>query len=274
MATRLRLFQIDAFSSRIFGGNPAAVVPLKEWLDESVMQNIASENQLSETAFFVPATGNEADYHLRWFTPNQEVSLCGHATLATAFVVFEAIEPDRGSVTFETKSGNLHVERKGDRLAMRLPAQSIVVCDPPDDLLEGLSERPREVYVGRKGAPNYFAVYNTEDEVRGLKPRPHLLERLHPCGVAVTAPSETVDFVSRYFAPSYGIPEDPVTGSTHCALAPHWARVLQKNALTAHQLSSRGGELVCEVEPDQVQISGQAVKYLEGDIFLHAADAA
>lgn len=274
MEQRLQLFQVDAFSDRVFGGNPAAVVPLKEWLDDRVMQDIASENQLSETAFFVPATGNEADYHLRWFTPSQEVSLCGHATLATAFVVFEAIEPGRGSVTFETQSGRLDVERTGGHLAMRLPAQPIEACDPPDDLLEGLSARPREVYVGQKSAPNYYAVYNAEDDVRGLKPRSHLLERLHPHGVAVTAPGETVDFVSRYFAPSYGIPEDPVTGSTHCALAPHWARVLQKNTLTAHQLSSRGGELVCEVEPDQVRISGQAVKYLEGDIFLHAEDLA
>lgn len=269
MLQSLPLYQIDAFANRLFEGNPAAVVPLETWLSDDTMQAIAAENQLSETAFFVPQ-GDDSDgaYRLRWFTPTHEVPLCGHATLAAAFVVFTALEPARETVTFDTRSGPLRVERNGDRLTMtmRLPTRPITPCDPPAALVDGLDAPPRDVLVSGEEDPNYFAVYGSEREVRALSPGLHRLETLHPYGVAVTAAGDEVDFVSRLFAPSYGIPEDPVTGSIHCALAPYWSERLAKTTLRARQLSTRGGELLCEVQERHVLISGQAVQYLEGTI--------
>lgn len=262
----LTIFQIDAFTDKVFGGNPAAVCPLDEWLDDGVLQAIAAENNLAETAFFVSL---ERGFHLRWFTPACEVKLCGHATLASAFAIFNELERDRDSVEFETKSGALRVSRASREadalLTMDFPAQHLRLCaDPPDDLIKGLRQKPREVYTS--DAENYFVFFDSETEVRALRPDFSLLERLHPYGVVASAPGDVSDCASRYFAPGYGIPEDSVTGSIHCGLTTFWAARLGKKRIHARQVSARGGELFCEDKGDRVFISGHAVKYLTGTI--------
>lgn len=255
---KIRLFQIDAFTDRRFAGNPAAVCPLEEWLDDPVMQAIAAENNLSETAFFVPA-GDQ--FALRWFTPVREVDLCGHATLASAFVVLRYLQPERDVVTFSSPSGLLTVSRDGDRLRMDFPAWEAKECAAPAGLLTGLGQHPAELLRTR----DYLAIYACEREIRELRPdMQHLLTLA--ASVIVTAPGDSVDFVSRFFAPQAGIPEDPVTGSAHCTLVPYWARRLGKVALHARQLSRRGGELFCEQRGDRVWIAGHAVTYLDGTI--------
>lgn len=262
---QLELFQIDAFTKVPFHGNPAAVCPLEEWLDDGTLQAIAQENNLAETAFFVP---REGDFHIRWFTPRHEVPLCGHATLASAFVIFTELDPERQSVRFESKSGPLQVIRQGSLLTMDFPAFRMRVCQsPPAALSQGLREKPEAVY-SVDADSNYYAVYPREELVRCIDPDFSLLEQLHPYGVAVTAPGKGVDSVSRYFAPSHGIPEDPVTGSIHCALVPYWAERLKKSEIRAYQASARGGELICEDRGDRVHIGGHAVKYLAGTITL------
>jgi len=257
---RLSLFQIDAFTGRLFSGNPAAVCPLSAWLDAAVMQAIAAENNLSETAFIVPADG---EYAIRWFTPTHEVDLCGHATLASAFVVFHELEPARHVVSFQSHSGPLHVTRDGERLCMDFPTRAASACDPPAALVAALGRPP--VAVSR--ANNYLAVYGSEDDVQSLQPDMAALRALDT-PVIVTAPSARADFVSRFFAPARGVPEDPVTGSAHCTLIPYWAQRLQKTELHALQVSRRGGELFCAHRGERVMISGRAVKYLEGALFL------
>jgi len=209
------IFQVDAFTDKIFSGNPAAVCLLEEWLTENQMQAIAAENNLSEMAFLVPQGD---DYALRWFTPQCEVRLCGHATLASAFVIFTFVQPGKTSVRFDTRSGILAVERRHDLLVLDFPAAMPAVCDGPAALAQGLKDTPEVVL---RTDDNYFAVYASEREVRALQPDSLALKLLHPRGVAVTAPGDSTDFVSRYFAPSYGITEDPVTGSTHCSLVPY-----------------------------------------------------
>jgi PhzF family phenazine biosynthesis protein len=260
----LRLYHLNAFTTKPFAGNPAAVCPLAEWLDDGLLQAVAAENNLSETAFFVP---RGEQYELRWFTPRSEVKLCGHATLASAFVILQILETKRDSVRFETRaSGALTVTRDGDLLAMDFPALAPWACtDPPAALSEGLGKVPLEVV---QIEDNYFAVFEKEEEVKSLRPDLRLLEELHPAGVAVTAPGKDCDFVSRYFAPSYGIPEDPVTGSTHCSLAPYWAKRLRKTKLHARQISERGGELWCEVRSERVILRGNAVLTLQGDLLI------
>jgi predicted PhzF superfamily epimerase YddE/YHI9 len=260
----LSLFHLNAFTNKPFAGNPAAVCPLTEWLDDDLLQAVAAENNLSETAFLVP---RGEDYELRWFTPRCEVKLCGHATLASGYVVLQILATKRDSVRFETRSsGALTVTREGDRLAMDFPALVPWACDnPPAALSEGLGKNPVEVV---QIEDNYFAVFENEEEVRNLHPDFRVLEQLHPAGVAVTAPGSDCDFVSRYFAPSYGIPEDPVTGSTHCSLAPYWAERLGKKKLRARQISQRGGELWCEVKRDRVILSGNVVLTLRGELLL------
>jgi predicted PhzF superfamily epimerase YddE/YHI9 len=240
------------------------VCPLIDWLDDGLLQAVAAENNLSETAFFVPCGDH---YELRWFTPRCEVKLCGHATLASAFVILQVLERKRDSVSFETRaSGALAVTRDGDRLAMNFPALVPWDCaDPPVVLSKGLRKVPSEVV---QIEDNYFAAFDSEDDVRKLQPDFRLLEQLHPAGVAVTAPGKDCDFVSRYFAPSYGIPEDPVTGSTHCSLAPFWARRLGKTKLHSRQISERGGELWCEVQRERVILSGNAVLTLQGELLI------
>jgi PhzF family phenazine biosynthesis protein len=259
---QLRIYQIDAFTSNLFGGNPAAVVPLERWLDDATMQLIATENNLSDTAFFVP---QDDGYSIRWFTPMDEVRLCGHATLASAFVIFSILDPGRESVTFDSPSGPLHVHVRNNRLTLDFPRRDPQPCDAPAALLHGLGIQPREVFATASDT-NYYVVYESEHAVRSLQPDMASLSELHLHGVAVTAPGLDADFVSRYFAPSYGVPEDPVTGSSHCALTPYWSGRLGKTSLHARQVSRRGGELFCELHPERVLISGEAVKYMEGTI--------
>ena len=257
----LPLYQVDAFTSKVFGGNPAAVVPLSSWPDDALLQAIAMENNLSETAYFV-RQGN--DYALRWFTPAVEVDLCGHATMATAYVIFHHIEPARHEVAFHTRSGELLVTRIGDRLLMDFPSQPPQPCACPADLQRGLGKQPAETY----RAGGYLAVFDSENEIRALQPDSEYLKRLDMPYVIVTARGDSVDFVSRVFGPKVGIPEDPVTGSSHCALTPYWAQRLGKNTLHARQVSKRGGELHCALKDDRVEIAGQAVLYMKGEIEL------
>jgi PhzF family phenazine biosynthesis protein len=261
---RLSVFHVDAFTAKRFRGNPAAVCPLTGWLDDDLLQAVAAENNLSETAFFVPFGDG---YELRWFTPRREAKLCGHATLASAFVLLRILETERDSVRFQTRfSGLLTVSRDGDMLAMDFPALAPWTCaTPPARLVEGLGRTPVAVV---QIEDIYFAVYEQEEEVRGIHPDFRLLEKLHPAGVAITAPGEDADFVSRYFAPSYGVPEDSVTGSTHCSLAPYWGQRLGKTSLHARQISERGGELWCEVKGERVILKGNAVLTLRGELVI------
>jgi PhzF family phenazine biosynthesis protein len=258
------VFHIDAFSNQPFEGNPAAVCPLEAWLDDAILLSVAAENNLSETAFFVP---REDAYELRWFTPRCEVKLCGHATLASAYVILQFLAKNRETVQFQTRfSGKLSVSREDDALAMDFPALAPWECaNPPQELLKGLRTTPESVM---QIEDNYFAVYACEEDVRQVNPIFMRLETLHPAGVAITAPGDSPDFVSRYFAPSYGIPEDPVTGSTHCSLAPYWGERLGKKKLHARQISERGGELWCEVEKNRVILKGQAVLTLRGELLI------
>jgi len=258
---KLRLFQIDAFTSTLFAGNPAAVCPLDEWLDASTMLAIAAENNLSETAFFVRRGGN---YDLRWFTPALEVDLCGHATLASAFVVFDSLDPAAEAVRFETRSGELIVRRQDGLLAMDFPARPPQPCAPNPALAAALGKAPRELLQSR----DLLAVYESEEDVRSLAPDMASLAAVGHFAVCVTAPGRQADFVSRFFAPASGVPEDPVTGSSHCTLTPYWSARLGKKDLHALQVSARGGELFCHNGGDRVGIAGQAVKYLEGFITL------
>jgi predicted PhzF superfamily epimerase YddE/YHI9 len=259
---RLPIYQLDAFADRVFAGNPAAVVPLEEWLPDATLQAIAAENNLSETAFFV-RQGEK--YALRWFTPKVEVDLCGHATLASAYVVFRFLEPKRRSVAFETrKAGTLVVVRHGDELAMDFPAWVPKECEAPAGLTVALGRNPGEVLASR----DYLAVYERESDIAAIKPDFAGLKRLDRA-VIVTAPGgDGIDFVSRFFAPWAGIDEDPVTGSAHCQLIPYWARRLGKTRLAAHQISARGGVLSCAIEGERVTIAGRAQLYLEGTITL------
>ncbi len=258
---KLSLYQVDAFASRPFAGNPAAVVPLSRWPDDALLQSIAAENNLSETAYLV---GGAGQYQIRWMTPTTEVDLCGHATLASAWLVFEKLEPGRTEVTFSSKSGPLRVTREGDALALDFPARPPEPAEgAKDDLAAALGRAPRESWGASR---DYMAVYETEDEVRALAPDMALLTALDGHAVIATAPGRKVDFVSRFFAPAFGIPEDPVTGSAHCTLVPFWAKRLRKKRLTALQVSPRGGELVCEDRGARVSIEGRVTPYLEGTI--------
>ncbi|MBW2029462.1 MAG: PhzF family phenazine biosynthesis protein [Deltaproteobacteria bacterium] len=258
---KIPVYQVDAFTSRVFKGNPAAVCPLEQWLEDSLMQAIALENNLSETAFFVP---NGDDYDIRWFTPLAEVDLCGHATLASAFVIFKELGPSRSEASFQSRSGQLTVKRHGDLLAMDFPSQPPTGCQTPRALLEGLGKEPLEVLCSE----DYLALYRSQDEVLALTPDLEKLKVLDRRGVIVTAQGKEMDFVSRFFAPKLGVPEDPVTGSAHCCLTPYWAAKLGKKRLHARQVSARGGELFCEHRGDRVIIGGHAARFMEGTILL------
>ena len=257
----LLLYQVDAFSGSVFGGNPAAVCPLTDWPDDRTLLSIAAENNLSETAFFVR---KKEYFELRWFTPTTEVDLCGHATLASAFVILSEIEPDRNEVTFETQSGTLIVTREGGLLAMDFPSRKPERCEAPENLVKALQTDPNEVFCSR----DFLVVYENEEIIKSIRPDMELLKKLDLLGVIVTAPGKDVDFVSRFFAPKVGVPEDPVTGSAHCTLIPYWANRLKKKKLHALQLSSRCGELFCEDMNDRVKIAGSAALYLKGTIFI------
>lgn len=256
---KIQQYQVDAFAERVFEGNPAAVCPLDCWLDDTLLQSIAEENNLSETAFFVPST---TGFKLRWFTPVSEVDLCGHATLATAHVIFNELGYTRQSITFETRSGDLFVERDGTRLKMDFPACPADTRTVSELLTRGLGRRPIEVLA----AEDYMAVFDNEEIVRSIRPDQALLTQLDLRGVIITAAGVEVDFVSRFFAPKFGIPEDPVTGSAHCTLAPYWADKLGKTVLNARQLSKRGGNLTCEVIADRVMLFGNAVTFMKAEI--------
>jgi PhzF family phenazine biosynthesis protein len=262
----LPLYQVDAFTDRLFSGNPAAVCPLETAIPEALMQDIAAENNLSETAFFQ----RQGDaFSLRWFTPTVEVDLCGHATLASAFVLMTALEPGRTEVTFRTRSGSLPVRREGELFVLDFPSLPAAPASPDSAaaVAAALGARPRQVGRG----PAFLAVFETADEVSGLVPDLVAVARLGT-GVCVTAPGSAatpgVDFVSRYFAPSHGIDEDPVTGSAHCTLAPYWSARLGKTSLQARQLSRRGGKIWCEVHGDRVHIGGQARLVLTGTLHV------
>ncbi|MBI4892853.1 MAG: PhzF family phenazine biosynthesis protein [Acidobacteria bacterium] len=257
----LTMYQVDAFASRVFTGNPAAIVPLTEWLPDGLMQSIAMENNLAETAYLVK---QGEDYGLKWFTPEREIDLCGHATLASASVVMEILEPGRRQVVFHTRSGPLTVTRAGEVYSMDFPARPPVVVQTAVGLVEALGGKPQAVMASR----DYMVVYGTEAEVLALKPNMLALSELDRFGIIVTAPgaAEGVDFVSRFFAPAAGVPEDPVTGSAHCTLIPYWAERLGKTRLAARQVSARGGELDCELLGERVRMAGRTVLYLRGTI--------
>ncbi len=256
------LFQIDAFTDRMFKGNPAAVCPLKTWLPNTVLLDIAKENNLAETAFFVQL--ESGNYHLRWFTPRIEMDLCGHATLASAYVIFNELKHPDTQVHFETLSGLLTVKHNRDVLEMDLPSRPATKSELPSIIKESLNILPKEVYKHR----DYLLVYDTEDEIKALKPDQNILNQINldPGGIIVTAQGNDVDFVSRFFTPQAPIFEDPVTGSAHCTLVPFWSQRMNKIVLKARQLSERTGDLNCELKQDRVIISGKAVKYLSGKI--------
>jgi PhzF family phenazine biosynthesis protein len=258
---QLAIYQVDAFTDRLFAGNPAAVCPLDAWLPDATMQAIAAENNLSETAFFVPRGD---DYDLRWFTPTLETDLCGHATQASGFIVMNRLAPQRSTVRFHTRSGALTVTRQGDQFAIDLPAQPPAPCAMPPKFIAALGRKPTQIL----GAVKYLVLYNDEADVVSLEPDTAALEDIDRDGVIVSAPGRDCDFVSRYFAPHAGIPEDPVTGSAHCTLVPYWAKRLGKTKLHARQISRRGGELFCELRGDRVVIAGRAALYLEGKIHV------
>jgi PhzF family phenazine biosynthesis protein len=257
----LTLFQIDAFSDELFKGNPAAVCPLQAWLPNELMQKIAAENNLSETAFFVPT---EIGFHIRWFTPVTEVNLCGHATLATAFVLFKFLAYPKDIIEFQSLSGNLYATRKGDLIEMDFPSQEPKPCKAAQALLEAFAIKSAICLK----AEDYILVFNSEAEVRMAKPNTDKLLSLDLRGVAMTAPGESCDFVSRFFAPKFGISEDPVTGSLHTQIGPYWSKRLGKKEMTASQVSARSGKLLISVDSKRVHISGQARLYLQGKIYI------
>jgi len=261
--TKLRIYQIDAFADSVFRGNPAAVCLLSSWLPDALLQEIAAENNLSETAFVIP---HQDPAPLRWFTPRHEVPLCGHATLAAGHVILTFVAPERESVIFTTPSGDSRVSRSGEKLTLNLPVVPFErVREVPIALTEGLGVESHEV-LRSASDPNYLVILRDESEIRAVEPDLRRLESLHPHGVAISALGTSADFVSRYFAPSYGIPEDPVTGSIHCALAPYWAERLHQTTMTASQLSRRGGRLGIELHDDRVALTGSAICYLQGQI--------
>ena len=262
---RIPVYQIDAFIDRLFGGNPAADCVLDRWLETRVLQSIAAENNLSETAFLV---GGRGHYDLRWFTPKVEVDLCGHATLASAHVVFRELEPRRRDVAFDSRVGTLRVCRAGERMTLDLPTSRGWIGERADRLAEGLGAEPLEIW---RDLRYLLAVFPDEASIRDVAPDFSILAALDSQGIIVTAPGQSVDCVSRTFGPRVGIPEDPVTGSSHCLLTTYWAAWTGKTRFLARQLSHRGGDLECELRGERVLLSGIAVKYLQGEIMLSDA---
>ncbi|MGC2203546.1 MAG: PhzF family phenazine biosynthesis protein [Stellaceae bacterium] len=263
-AMRIPLYQIDAFTSHVFGGNPAAVCPLAEWLPEATMQAIAAENNLAETAFFVP---QGEGYLLRWFTPTVEVELCGHATLAAGYVVTQILSRERRSVRFDTlRAGPLEVSCEGDLLALDFPAWPPEPREADPRILAALGVAPAQSFVARGRT---VAVYDSAEDVAALKPDFAAMRRIAGADAIVTAPGQDgIDFVSRYFAPNHGVEEDWVTGSAHCVLTPYWAARFGKERLDARQISARGGALICTYRGDRIIIAGRAALYLEGTITI------
>ncbi len=258
----LKLYQVDAFTDKIFHGNPAAVCLLDEWVDDQLMQNISSENNLAETAFVVP---KENEFEIRWFTPKVEVDLCGHATLASAFVIFNFIGYKKEEIVFNSKSGILKVKKIDDLLELNFPADNLTPVKIEDEILNCVGIEPIETF---KGISDYLAVFNTETEIKNIKPDFSKVSKLNSRGLIITAQGEKVDFVSRFFTPQLGINEDPVTGSAHTSLTPYWSKKLGKKELKAEQLSDRGGSLYCTECGERIKIAGHARLYLIGDIYI------
>lgn len=256
------IYTVDAFTNHIFGGNPAAVCPLQKWLPVETMQQLANENNLSETAFFVRR--EDGTYDIRWFTPELEIDLAGHPTLATAFIIFTELAYTADTITFHCKSGVLTVAKKGDLLEMNFPARMPVACTPPEDLLKAFSIHPAMVLRSR----DYFLIYNTQEEVENTVVDFNHLNKVETLGCIITAKGNTTDFVSRFFVPNSVIGEDPVTGSAHATLIPFWATELNKITMTAMQLSKRKGHLWCGFHGERVTIAGKAVLYMKGKYFL------
>ena len=259
---KLKIYQIDAFTDKIFSGNPAAVCILKEWIGDELMQNIAGENNLAETAF---AVKKDNVFEIRWFTPALEVDLCGHATLATAYVLFEHYDADSNKIEFYSPhSGTLTVEKARDGyLTLNFPTDELVEIQAPEKLIATLGKVPVKIF---KGKSDYLLIYSSQKEIEGIEPDFTQLAKLDGRGIIVSAMGDEADFVSRFFAPQSGINEDPVTGSAHTSLIPYWSKELNKTQLTAKQLSKRGGNLLCEYLGDRVKISGKAVLYMIGEI--------
>ena len=257
----LKIYQIDAFAKKVFEGNPAAICPLDKWLDDTLMQKIALENNLSETAFFVK---EGEKFHIRWFTPTSEVDMCGHATLASAFVLFEILNYENDAIIFSSKSGDLVVKRDAELLVMDFPAQEILACGIPHAITEAFGVVPKECYKSM----DYLVVFENEEDVLNAEPNFEKLKNIDARGVIITSKSKEYDFICRVFAPKYGINEDPVTGSAFTQLVPYWSEVLNKNEFKAKQVSQRGGELFCKLNGERVKISGYGIKYLEGIITL------
>lgn len=260
----LDIYQIDAFTDQIFKGNPAAVCPLNEWISDRILLNIAKENNLAETAYFVHIRDNV--FHLRWFTPEIEMDLCGHATLASAYVILKCLDYSFDTIIFRTLSGDLNVRIIGDQIEMEFPSRPALKAELPEIIKDSLNIQPKEVYKSR----DYMLVYDSEEEIINLSVNASVLSQLNldPGGIIVTSKGDRSDFVSRFFTPGAAVFEDPVTGSAHCTLVPFWAARLKKNDLFARQVSERGGELWCRLHNDKVFISGSAVKYLTGKIMI------
>lgn len=259
----MTIYQVDAFTNKLFGGNPAAICPLEEWLDDELMQKLAAENNLSETAFFVPV--GEDEYYIRWFTPEFEIDLCGHATLASAYVIFHELNQSADTIKFQCKVGLLEVSRKGGLIELNFPSRPPQQVDEiPEGLLKGVSIAPTKVLKSR----DYFLVYESEEDILNIVPDYTYLNKLNSIGIIVTAPGNDVDFVSRFFVPNSVIGEDPVTGSAHCNLIPYWSKQLNKTVLTAKQLSAREGTLYCELLDDRVTMAGEGVLYMKGEYYL------
>jgi len=258
---KIPFYQIDSFADEVFAGNPAGVCLLDKWIEDSVLQSIAAENNLPETAFLVRQTGH---YDLRWFTPKIEIDLCGHATLASGHVIFEFVDPSAERVDFMSKSGNLSVERLDDLLLLDFPSRKPTPCERPDGIEAILGFSPSDILASR----DMMVVFDDEETIRTMNPDLDAVAKLDYFALIATAPGKKSDFVSRFFAPGAGIPEDPVTGSAHCTLVPYWAERLGKKDLHAFQLSNRGGELFCKDRGDRVSIGGRSVTYLSGTIVV------
>jgi PhzF family phenazine biosynthesis protein len=260
----LTIYQVDAFTKHVFAGNPAAVCPLEEWLPDDLMQKIALENNLSETAFFVRKAER---YEIRWFTPTIEINLCGHATLASAFVIFNLLGETESVINlYSHRSGNLSVEKQGDLLILDFPKYDLNETVILKDVVEAVGKMPMQIWETQGNMA--MLLYETEDDILDLQPDMSALSRLKYDEVIVTARGKSADFVSRLFAPRIGIPEDPVTGAIHCSLIPYWVQQLGKDTLYARQLSARGGELFCELNGDRVKIGGNATLFLKGEIYI------
>ena len=257
----LKLYQIDAFTTKVFEGNPACVIPLDAWIDDTLMQKIAMENNLSETAFFVP---KGEDFEIRWFTPTKEVNLCGHATLASAYVLFELLDYDKEEILFHSKSGALHIKREDDLISMDFPREAPVACTTPSAIVEAFGIEPIEVLK----SVDYIVVFEDGTDLRAINPDFEALKKLDLRGVCITTIDDQYDFVSRFFAPNYGVDEDSVTGSAYTQLMPYWAKRLGRDKLFSKQVSKRGGELLCEMKEERIMIAGSAVCCIVGEMRL------